>query len=138
MFRRSGRGSRLEAVAAGWGGVVAAIGLMVGVGRDWPVRLAVVGLGFLVGGFLAGVRAGDNRMRHAFGAAVAGFLLYGAFVVLAWLAHGIGSSPEPPGLVPDGANEPVVTAAWAVLAALVGGAVAQAALRPSRPSRLGR
>lgn len=138
MFRRSGRGSRLEAVAAGWGGVVAAIGLMVGVGRDWPVRLVLVGLGFLVGGFLAGVRAGSNRMRHALAAAVAGFLLYAAFVTLAWVAHAIGSAPEPPDLVPGGAGEPLVTAAWAVLAALVGGAAAQAALRPSGSSRLGR
>jgi hypothetical protein len=122
--------ARLDPIAVAWGGLVASIGLMAGAGRDWPVRLAAAAIAFGLGGFLAGVRAASRRPLHALAAAVAGYAIHAAFVMLAVVIDALGG-PEAPALVPGGGRDWAVAAGWALAFALVGGMIANAWLRPA-------
>jgi hypothetical protein len=121
---------RLDPIPVAWGGLIAAIGLMAGSARDWPVRLALAAVSFGVGGFLAGVRAADRRPLHAVAAAVAGYALYAAFVAIARGIDALGG-PDAPPLVPGTGRDWLVAAGFATACALIGGLVANAWLRPA-------
>jgi len=128
---------RLDLVAVGWGSLAASIGLLLGSGRDWAMRLTIAAAAFAVGGLLAGVRAGSGRRLHALAAGVGGYAIYAAFVVLAGVIDAFGG-PAAPALARGGAERWALAAAWALCFALLGGAVAGALLRPAgRRRRLG-
>jgi len=130
--------TRLDLVAVGWGGLAASLGLLVGSGRDWPLRLAIAAVAFAVGGLLAGVRAGSARRLHALAAGVGGYVIYAVFVILAGLIDALGG-PAAPAMARGGAQRWGLAAAWALAFALVGGMVAGLMLRPAgrRRRRLG-
>lgn len=109
---------------------MASIGLMVGAGRDWPVRLAAAAVLFGLGGFLAGVRAEWHRAVHGLAAAVAGHLLYAVFVAAARTIDELGG-PEAPALVAGTTREWLITLLWSLALAGAGGAVAGSWLRPA-------
>jgi hypothetical protein len=121
---------RLDPIPVAWGGLIASIGLMAGSSRDWPARLALAGLSFGLGGFLAGVRAADRRPLHAAAAAVAAYALDAAFVAIARAIDALGG-PEAPALVPGTGRDWLVAAGVAAAAALAGGLLANAWLRPA-------
>lgn len=129
----------LEPISPAWGGLVASIGLMVGTGRDLPLRLTFVALAFLIGGFLAGVRASARRPAHALAAVAVAYLLHAGFVVAARAIDAIGG-PGPPALVGDGRGW-ALAAVVALAAAASGGALVGSWLRPAgqgnpyRPAR---
>lgn len=122
--------ARIDPIPIAWGGLVAAIGLMAGAGRDWPVRLAVAAATFGLGGFLAGVRAASRRPAHAVWAAFAAYVIHACFVAIAWIIDHLGG-PDAPALVPGGGRDWLVAAGWAFAAALIGGLIANAWLRPA-------
>lgn len=126
---RSGGATRLDPIAAAWGGLVGAIGLLSGSGRELPARVLIVLVAFAVGGFLAGVRAIARRQAHALAAVVVAYGLGAAFVVVAAVADLLGG-PNPPSFIPHGPRDSAVAAVAAVAAAFVGGAVANRWLRP--------
>lgn len=128
--RRSNVVERLDLIAAAWGGLVASIGLMAGAGRDWPARLTAAALSFLLGGFLAGVRAAARRILHAGAAWVAAYVVHACFVALARVIEALGG-PDAPDLVAGGAVDWVIAALWALAFALLGGVIANSWLRPA-------
>ena len=127
--------SRLDPIAAAWGGLVAAVGLMVGAERDWPLRLTAAALAFCLGGFLAGVRASARRPAHALAAAVMGYLLHAVYVALARIVDAF-AGPDPPALAPDSTRAWALAAVWALIFALIGGLIANSWLRPAGPQRI--
>lgn len=126
---------RLDPIAATWGGLVGSIGLMVGAQRDWPLRLTTAAAAFLVGGFLAGVRASDRRVVHALVAVVIAYLLHLTFVAAARVMDVLGGPPAPDA-IPDGVGAWLVGALWAAVFAAVGGALASSWLRPATRQRI--
>lgn len=131
--RRRGA-SRLDPIAAAWGGLVGAIGLMTGSRRELAARLVITCAAFAVGGFLAGVRTIDRRAAHAVASWIAGHALWVAFVVLAALADVLGG-PDPPSLIPGGSSNTLLAVLAALASALAGGWVANSWLRPTGRSR---
>lgn len=127
--------SRLDPIAATWGGLVAAVGLMAGTGRDWPLRLTAAAVAFALGGFLAGVRASARRPAHALAAAVVGYLLHAVYVALTRIVDAF-AGPDPPALAPDGTRAWLFSAAWALVFSLIGGLIANSWLRPAGPQRI--
>lgn len=134
--RRSPGVGGLDPIATTWGGLVASIGLMVGAGRDWPLRLSLAALSFGIGGFLSGVRAEGRRIAHAAGAWVAAYVIHAAFVMLA-IVIGLVGGPDAPELARGGARDWLIAAGWALVFALGGGAVADNWLRPASRRRNG-
>lgn len=122
--------SRIDLIPVAWGGLVASIGLMAGGGRDWPLRLAIAAVTFGIGGFLAGVRASSRRPVHAILAALAGYVIHAAFIVLARVIDALGG-PDAPPLVPGTGRNWLFAAGWAVAFALIGGLIANAWLSPA-------
>lgn len=131
--RRRGA-SRLDPIAAAWGGLVGAIGLMTGSRREMASRLLIAGVAFAVGGFLAGVRTIDRRAAHAVAACVVAYALYVVFVVIAAVADWLGG-PDPPSLIPGGLVDTVTAGGVAVASALLGGLLANSWLRPGGQAR---
>jgi hypothetical protein len=127
--------SRLDPIAATWGGLVAAVGLMVGAERDWPLRLTATALAFGLGGFLAGVRASARRPAHALAAAVMGYLLHALYVALARVLD-VFAGPDPPALAAESTRDWATGAGWALVFALIGGLIANSWLRPAGPQRI--
>jgi hypothetical protein len=127
--------SRLDPIAATWGGLVAAVGLMAGAERDWPLRLTAIALAFTVGGFLAGVRASARRPGHALAAAVVGYLLHAVYVALARVVDAF-AGPDPPALAADSTRAWLLAFGWALVFALIGGLIANSWLRPAGPQRI--
>lgn len=127
--------SRLDPIAATWGGLVAALGLMAGAERDWPLRLTAAALAFGLGGFLAGVRASARRPAHALAAAVVGYLLHAVYVALTRVVDAF-AGPDPPAFAPDSTNAWALAAGWALVFALIGGLIANSWLRPAGPQRI--
>jgi hypothetical protein len=130
MPRRSGGGSGLDPIPVAWGGLVASIGLMVGAGRDWPVRLTAAALSFALGGFFAGVRASSRRVAHAVAAWAAAYVFHACFIALAWIIDAFGGRTSPP-LVAGSGRDWLTAAGWALVFALAGGYVASSWLRPA-------
>jgi len=122
---------RIEWMAVGWGGLAAAIGLLATSSAGEGVRLGVVVVSFLVGGFLAGVRAEELRALHGALAAVAGYLFYAVFVLFATLADVLGG-PDSPGFLPGPNATWGLTALVGIVLAVVGGVIASHWLRPQR------
>lgn len=116
-------------VAVGWGALVASIGLMAASGRDLAVRLLVAAAFFLLGGFLAGVRASQRRPLHAVAAAVAAHVLFAVFVGLAMFISTFVDR-EAPDLFAGGAARTGAVALWALAFATLGGLLAGSWLRP--------
>lgn len=131
--RRRGA-SRLDPIAAAWGGLVGAIGLMTGSRREMASRLVITCAAFAVGGFLAGVRTIDRRAAHALASWAVGHAMWVGFVVLSAIADGLGG-PDPPSLTPGGHTDTLTAAAAALAAALAGGWLANSWLRPGRQGR---
>lgn len=121
----------VDMIAAAWGGLVASVGLMVGVEADIAVRLVAIVVAFVVGGFLAGVRASDHRRLHGVVAAVLGYVIFVVFVAVAWVVS-TWVGPDPPSLAPDGALVALVGVGAALVCAFFGAALADRWLRPSR------
>lgn len=119
----------IDPIAAAWGGLAGAIGLMAGAGRDWPARLAIAAAAFLLAGFLAGVRAAGRRTAHAVAAWLAGYAIHAAFVVLATAIDAAGG-PDAPALAPGGGRSWLLAAAWALGFALVGAVIVNHWLTP--------
>jgi hypothetical protein len=125
-----GRGAdRIDPIAAAWGGLVGAVGLMAGGPREIGQRLAIAIAAFLLAGFLAGVRAMNRRIRHAGYAWVVAQAIYAAFVLLAAVVDALGG-PAHPDLVPGTGREWLLVNGVALGCALAGGAVANSWLRP--------
>lgn len=122
--------TRIDPIPVAWGGLVAAIGLLAGAGRDWPLRLGAAALAFGIGGFLAGVRASARRPAHALLAAVAAYAGHAAFVAVARIMDALGA-PDAPALAPGSGRDWLVGAAWALAFALAGGLLAHAWLSPA-------
>jgi peptidoglycan/LPS O-acetylase OafA/YrhL len=124
----------IDLIAAAWGGLVASVGLMLGADRDWPLRLGLAAVFFLVGGFLSGVRARSRRRLHGLVAAALGYVVFAVFVALAGIVSTAvdRNVPDPlrGGLVPT-----ALAAACAVAFALIGASLAERWLRPSRRRR---
>jgi peptidoglycan/LPS O-acetylase OafA/YrhL len=118
-------------MAVGWGGLMAAIGVLVGAERGSTMRIVALVVSFLLGGFLAGVRAHERRPLHAAVAAVAAYAFYGLFVVIGHIVDILGG-PEPPSFMPGDNVDWGVAAAVALIAAIAGGLVASVRLRPGR------
>lgn len=121
-------------MAVGWGGLISAIGLLVGAERSTLVRAVAVGVAFLIGGFLAGIRAEELRPMHAVLAALAAYAFHALFVVIGHVAALLGG-PSGPAFVPGSTRGWLLTALLGVVLAGVGGAVATAWLRPQRDDR---
>ena len=121
-------------MAVGWGGLIAAIGLLAGAERGDLVRVVAIGAAFLLGGFLAGVRAEILRPLHAALAAVAANAFYAFFVVIGHLASVLGG-PSSPSFIPGTTRAWLLTVLFGVVIAMVGGGVAMAWLRPQRDDR---
>lgn len=125
---------RLEPMAVGWGGLIAAVGLLVGAERSNVTRLLIVVVTFALGGFLAGIRAEDLRPVHGVFAAVAAYLFYSLFVIVGHLVDFAGG-PVAPEFMPGANRDWWLSAAVGAVAGLVGAAVAAAWLRPQGEQR---
>ena len=121
-------------MAVGWGGLVAAIGLLVAAERDTLMRVVIVALAFAFGGFLAGVRAGEWRPVHGALAAVAAFAFHALFVLVGSLVDLVGG-PDAPPFAPGEDSAWLWTALLAVLCGLAGATTAALWLRPQRSGR---
>ncbi len=121
-------------MAVGWGGLIAAIGLLVGAERGDVSRTVAVVAAFLVGGFLAGIRAEGLRPLHAVVAALAAYAFHALFVVLGNFASIVGG-PSSPSFVPGSTRTWLLTALLGAVAAIAGGVMAAAWLRPQREDR---
>jgi hypothetical protein len=121
-------------MAVGWGGLIAAIGLLIGAERGDVARVAAIVVAFGIGGFLAGVRAEILRPLHSAIAAVAAYAFHAVFVVVGHVASILGG-PSAPAFVPGATRTWLLTALLAVLVAMSGGIVAMTWLRPQRENR---
>lgn len=121
-------------MAVGWGGLIAAIGLLAGAERGDITRTTAVVAAFLLGGFLAGVRAEVLRPMHSLVAAFAAYAFHAVFVVFGQLASVFGG-PSAPGFVPGPTRTWLLTALLGVAAAIAGGLLASTWLRPQREDR---
>lgn len=130
--RRAAR--RIDPIAAGWGGLAGAIGLLVGSPRDLAQRIVIVAVAFLLAGFLAGVRAIGARIAHAVAAWVAAIVVYLAFVAVTAVVDILGgpARAEP---APDGMGTSLVVLGVSFVAVLCGGSLANSWLRPGGQSR---
>lgn len=122
-------------MAVGWGGLFAALGLLVGAGwSTWP-RLILLGVTFAIGGFLAGIRAEALRPLHSAFAAAAAYAFHAVYVAIGHLIAVVGG-PEGPRIAPGPNREWGLTALAALVVAMLGGLFAGIWLRP-RSSRRG-
>lgn len=121
-------------IAVGWGGLVASIGLMAASGRELAVRLLVSAGLFLLGGFLAGVRAALRRPLHAAAAGVVAHAIFALFVAIA-AAIAPFVDPDAPELLAGGAVRTGAVALWALAFATLGGLLAGSWLRPGHRGR---
>lgn len=112
-----------------WGGLAGSIGLMVGGGRDWPLRLLASAAAFAVGGFLAGVRASARRPAHGVAAWLAAYVIHAAFILLATFIDLVGG-PDAPSLMPGGGQSWLLAALWALVWALAGATLVNRWLTP--------
>lgn len=125
---------RIEWMAVGWGGLIAAIALLAVAERSSLLRLAILVAAFTLGGFLAGVRAAELRPVHGMLAAIAAYAFHALFVVVATLVDLVGG-PAPPAFVPGQTGSWFGSAAVAVAAATIGAGLAALWLRPQREDR---
>lgn len=126
--------SQLDTIAVGWGGLVASIGLMAASGRELAVRLLVSAAFFLLGGFLAGVRAALRRPLHAAVAGVVAHVIFALFVAIASVIAPF-VDPDAPELFAGGAARTGAVALWALVFATLGGLLAGSWLRPGHRGR---
>ena len=127
----------LDPIAAAWGGLAGAIGLMAGSGRDWPARLLITAVAFFAAGFLAGVRAAGRRRVPGAGAWAAAYAIHAGFVLLASIIDAF-TGPDAPALVPGGGRAWLLAALWALAFALAGAAVVNRWLVPAGRRRMAR
>jgi len=126
--------SGIDAIAVGWGGLMASIGLMAASGRELAVRLLVSAAFFLLGGFLAGVRAALGRPLHAVVAGVVAHVIFAVFVAItSAIAPFVG--PGAPELFAGGAARTGAVTLWALVFATFGGLLAGSWLRPGHRGR---
>ncbi len=121
-------------MAVGWGGLISAIGLLVGAERGDLARAVAVAVAFLIGGFLAGVRAEVIRPLHSALAAIAAYAFHALFVIVGYLASVLGG-PSSPSFVPGPTRTWLLTALLGIVAAIAGGFVATTWLRPRADPR---
>lgn len=126
--------TRIDPIAAAWGGLAGAIGLMLGAGRDWPARLAITAVAFFLAGFLSGVRASGRRYAHAGAAWLVAHLIHAGFVLLATAIDGF-VGPSAPELVPGGGRAWLIAAAWSFVAAALGAVMVNRWLTPAGHGR---
>jgi hypothetical protein len=126
--------ARIDLIAAAWGGLACAVAMMAGSARDLPVRVAIVAVGFYIGGFLSGVRATTRRMLHGVAAWALGYGLYAVFLVLTAALDLVGG-PDRPDAFTGGAAQAASVALIGLAGALAGGASADSWLRPKSRDR---
>jgi hypothetical protein len=122
--------ARIDPIAAAWGGLAGAIGLMAGSGRDWPARLLITAVAFGIGGFLSGVRAMGRRLAHGVASWVAAYAIHAAFILLASVIDILGGR-DAPEIAPEGASAWAVAAGWALLWSLAGAMLVNRWLAPA-------
>jgi hypothetical protein len=125
--------TRLDPIAAGWGGLTGGIGLLVGSPRDLGQRVLIVAALSVLGGFLAGVRAINTRIGHAVAAWWVSVAIYVAFVLLTWVVD-LAGGPGHADMLPDGARRTAIVLGVSAAGALLGGALANSWLRPGGQS----
>lgn len=118
-----GAGIQIEPIAVGWGGLVGMIGLAASSGAELWIRALAVLVAFLVGGFLSGVRTLDRRVPTAALAWVAGWVLWGAIVVILWIAHQFGGPVEPE-FAPGSDGAAILIAAGSLITCVLGALIA--------------
>ncbi|MFN8108904.1 MAG: hypothetical protein U0Y82_03540 [Thermoleophilia bacterium] len=131
--RRAGA-AWFDPIPAAWGGLVGAIGVMVGGGHSMPIRLSIAVVAYALGGFLAGVRAGTRRLPHALAGWVVSIAIALAFVLLSAAAHVFGADSEAE-LLPGGAGATLTTLAVGLAGCAAGGLLAHRWLRPKARRR---
>jgi hypothetical protein len=110
-------------MAVGWGGLMGTVGLAASAGGPVWVRALAIVVAFLLAGFLAGVRTLDYRAANAAVAWVVGWSLWMAIVLVLAAVNAFGGPAEPefaPGT--DGASLAIASAS--LVAAMVGGIIA--------------
>lgn len=126
---RSAAAAKIDPIAATWGGLVGAIGLMVGADRDWPARLLALAIAFGLAGFLAGVRAAGRRVAHGVAAFVVAYAIHAGFIALA-NAIDMGGGPAAPALLSGGGASWLRAAGASLAFALAGALLAHRWLSP--------
>lgn len=126
---RSVAAARIDPIAATWGGLAGAIGLMVGGGRDWPLRLLALAIAFGLAGFLAGVRAGGRRIAHGLAAFAVAYVIHAGFIALATVIDMFGG-PDAPALLAGGGTAWLWALGASFLFALMGAGLANRWLTP--------
>ena len=107
----------------GWGGLVGLIGLAASSGAELWVRALAVLVAFLLGGFLSGVRTLDHRVATAAFAWLAGWVMWGAVVVILWIANQFGGPAEPE-FAPGSNGAAILIALGSLIACVLGGLMA--------------
>ena len=125
---------RLEPMAVGWGGLIAAIGLLVGAERSTVPRLIILAFSFAFGGFLAGIRAEDLRPLHGIAAAIAAYIFYSLFVIVGHVVA-LAGGPSAPEFMPGANRDWWIAAGVGAVAAFIGAGVAASWLRPQGEQR---
>lgn len=110
-------------LAAAWGGLAGAIGLMIGLALEPTERHVVVGLAFLFGGYIAAARAPSLRLVHSLLAAAIGYAIFVVFILLANLISQAGG-PDAPAFAASDSRTAALTVVWAVAGCLLGGLLA--------------
>ena len=118
-----GTGIQIEPIAVGWGGLVGMIGLAASSGADLWVRALAVLAAFLVGGFLSGVRTLDHRSVTAVMAWLAGWIMWGAIVIILWIANQFGG-PSEPEFAPGSNGAAILIALGSLITCVLGGLLA--------------
>ncbi|MEQ8833721.1 MAG: hypothetical protein RIB67_04670 [Miltoncostaeaceae bacterium] len=126
---RSAAAAKIDPIAATWGGLAGAIGLMVGAGRDWPARLLALAIAFGLAGFLAGVRAMGRRIAHGFAAFAVAYAIHAAFIALANVIDMFGG-PVAPALLAGGGSAWLRALGASLAFALIGAVLANRWLAP--------
>lgn len=92
-------------------------------GADLRLRIVVILAGFLLAGFLAGVRTLDRRPSTAVAAWALGWLLWTAVVIVLWIVNAFGGPAEPE-FGPGGNGQSVITLVASLVVAVLGAFIA--------------
>ncbi len=92
-------------------------------GADLWLRIVAILAGFLLAGFLAGVRTLDHRPSTGAAAWALGWLLWTAVVIVLWIVNAFGGPAEPE-FVPGGDGQSIIIAVASLVVAVLGASIA--------------